>query len=462
MHTPKLLPRLLPLVAGCGLAAWAFGGSGTAQKPASDAKSDYAVKPIVQKYCLGCHSTKAKKGSLDLERFATLDDIRKDVKLWQGIIEQIEAGEMPPKDKPQPTAAEKKQLVAWVRSVPRRRGEGPRRRPGPRPAAAAEQRRVRLHDSRPDRRRSSADPRVPRRRRRRRGLHQRRRGAHRHLAGALHQVPQRRRRTSPTTPSCCPDGFRFSPSKTRRDWTDEGTAALRKFYAAQRPPTANCRCSRTCSPRFATATRSPAGKFAEVAAKEKLNAKYLRVLWETLTDKTPSHPLDAIRAKWRTATEKDVPALAAEVAAWQTALWRTVRVGSYVQAKWGEAPGRRTIDSYTRQVPVDPAVAQSVPLRLAVKPTPGQSEVTLYLAAREAGAAPRVTSSGTRPRFEATGKPALLLSDYAKFGPAFEVDYPTAFVDEREVPRRGRRACERQEAHARRPPRRSTASTRHS
>src|ERR1019366_9334261 len=28
-----------------------------------------------------------------------------------------------------------------------------------------------------------------------------------------------------------PDGFHFSPGKTRRDWTDESTARLRKFYA---------------------------------------------------------------------------------------------------------------------------------------------------------------------------------------------------------------------------------------
>src|SRR5207248_7538961 len=27
-----------------------------------------------------------------------------------------------------------------------------------------------------------------------------------------------------------PDGFRFSPAKTRRDWTDECHAELRKFY----------------------------------------------------------------------------------------------------------------------------------------------------------------------------------------------------------------------------------------
>src|SRR5581483_11052335 len=100
-----------------------------------------------------------------------------------------------------------------------------------------------------------------------------------------------------------PDGFRFSPSKTRRDWTDEGTAALRAFYAP-----------------FA------AGRFEDVAAKEKLNAKYLGVLWRVLSDKTPSHPLDSVRAKWRAATESDVPALAADVAAWQAALWKTVKV----------------------------------------------------------------------------------------------------------------------------------------
>ena len=33
-----------------------------------------------------------------------------------------------------------------------------------------------------------------------------------------------------------PDGFRFSPATTRRDWTDEATAALRRFYAGVAPP----------------------------------------------------------------------------------------------------------------------------------------------------------------------------------------------------------------------------------
>ena len=93
-------------------------GHSTIAEPPADAGKEYAaeVRPLLQKYCLGCHSTKSKKGSLDLERFASIDDVRKHVKPWQQAIEMLEAGEMPPKDKPQPTAAEHTQIIAWIHS----------------------------------------------------------------------------------------------------------------------------------------------------------------------------------------------------------------------------------------------------------------------------------------------------------------------------------------------------------
>ena len=431
MNTPQVrsLPRLLPLVAGLGLVAWACSGNGTAQKPTADAKDDYAVRPIVQKYCLGCHSTKAKKGSLDLERFGTLDDIRGDVKVWQGIIEQIEAGEMPPKDKPQPTEAEKKQLLAWIRTFldteAKARSGDPGRVPLRRLSNAEYNYTIRDLtgvDLQPTREfpadgaagegfTNAAEALTD-------------------ISPALFTKYLNASKDIADHVVLLPDGFRFSPSKTRRDWTDEGTTALRKFYATLAPADGKL----PVQPYLAATVRNrdalAAGKFAEVAAKEKVSEKYLRVLWETLTDKTPSQPLDSIRAKWRTATDKDVPALAAEVTAHQNALWRTVRVGSYVQAKWGEGAGAGApIDSLTRQVPVDPSVAESVSLRLAVKPAPGQSEVTLYLAAREAGSGTAGDIVWSRPRFEAMGKPPLLLRDYAQFGPAFEVEYPSVFVN---------------------------------
>src|SRR5262250_481176 len=110
---------------GCGLVICALAlvalridRSTPAQEPkVKSVAEEYAtaIQPLVKKYCLGCHSTKLKKGSLDLERFATLDDARKEVKVWLAIVEQLEAGEMPPKEKPQPTLEEKKQLLMWIR-----------------------------------------------------------------------------------------------------------------------------------------------------------------------------------------------------------------------------------------------------------------------------------------------------------------------------------------------------------
>ncbi len=53
-------------------------------------------------------------------------------------------------------------------------------------------------------------------------------------------------------------------------------------------------------------------------------------------------------------------------------------------------------------------------------------DVHLYLASHETGKPGPIVWH--RPRFEAVGKPPLLLRDYADFGPEFERDYPSAFV----------------------------------
>src|SRR5207302_2375135 len=94
---------------------------------------------------------------------------------------------------------------------------------------------------------------------------------------------------------------------------------------------------------------------AAVAKQERLNPKYLAALWQTLTDKTPSSPLDLIRGRWRTAGEKDVDALVAEIKAWQTALWKFVMVGSY---RHGNAARQLPNDpGYDGEQPRNPTVA---------------------------------------------------------------------------------------------------------
>src|SRR4029453_10664935 len=72
---------------------------------------------MVERYCLGCHSTEKHRGDLDLERFSSLDEVLKHPKAWQAVGEQLSLKEMPPKEKPQPTAAERERLLAWVNNA---------------------------------------------------------------------------------------------------------------------------------------------------------------------------------------------------------------------------------------------------------------------------------------------------------------------------------------------------------
>jgi hypothetical protein len=418
----KCLPvGAIPLVAA-GLLALFVRGQEPAAKSEAAAEFATVVQPLVKKYCLECHSTKAKKGHVDLERFATALQVRKDIKPWQQAIEQLDAGEMPPKGKPQPTEAERKRLIRWIDGFLEAEAKARTGDPG----------------------------RVPLRRlsnfeydctiRDLTGVNLKPTKEFPADGAAGEGFTNAAESLSDITPALLarylaaakdiaehavllPDGFRFSSGKTRRDWTDESTARLRAFYSAYAAADGRL----AVGPYVAATVRHRAALLggkkttAEVAAQEKLNPKYLATLWAALTDTAPSFPLDAIRGRWRDAGEKDVPALVSAIAAWQEALWQTFKVGSYTRPD-----GAGYAVNLTRQRPADPPAAESVPLRLTVKPAPGQTDVVLQLRTRELTPAGGKHVVWQRPRFEAPGK-MLLLRDYAEFGPAFELDYPSAF-----------------------------------
>ena len=119
-------------------------------------------------------------------------DVRKDLKPWQQMIEQLEAGEMPPKEKPQPTADERKQLIAWVAAFldaeARARAGDPGHVPLRRLSNAEYDYTIRDLtgvDLRPARE-FPADGAAGE------GFTNAAEALYRHLAGAAHQVPQRR------------------------------------------------------------------------------------------------------------------------------------------------------------------------------------------------------------------------------------------------------------------------------
>jgi hypothetical protein len=397
----------------------------SAREPADDSFVK-SIRPILKTYCLDCHSTKAKKGSLDLERFASTADLRQDLKLWQGLIEQVETGEMPPRNKPQPTADEKRQLLTWIRAFLDQEARSRTGDPGHVPLRRlsnaeydATIRDLTGVDLRPTRE-FPADGAAGE--------------GFTNAAEALTEISPalftkylNAAKDIADHAVLVPDGIRFSPGKTRRDWTDESTARLRSFYTAVATPEGRLPIAPYLLATIRHRDRLMAGQttIAQIASREKLNAKYLNILWQSLTDKTPSIPLQSIRERWRTAKENDAPAIATEIAAWQNVLWNTGNVGNYIRTV-----ANQYVESPSRQLPSDLTVTASMPFRLVVKPTPGQSEIVVTLATRDllpAESGSRVVWQ--RPRFESAGQPPLLLKNYRQAGDAFNVDYRTIFAN---------------------------------
>ena len=72
------------------------------------------VKPFLTKYCINCHGPKQQKGERRFDRLmATVDDDDTLVD-QQDVLDLLNLGEMPPAKAPQPTDAERRQVVAWL------------------------------------------------------------------------------------------------------------------------------------------------------------------------------------------------------------------------------------------------------------------------------------------------------------------------------------------------------------
>ncbi len=384
---------------------------------------DFAtVRPLLAEYCLTCHSTAKQKGELDLEVFSSLDAVKKHPAVWQKVLEQMADGEMPPKNKPQPSAEQKGRLTAWVR--------------GTLDAIAAERAgdpgRVVI------RRLSNAEYTY----------------TLRDLTGVESLAPAREFPVdgaagegftntgqalvmSPALVTkyldagkdvaahlvLLPEGVRFSDKTTRSDWTNETLAEIRALYGRyagagggekvvlQGVPLELSDGGRIPLEKyFDAAIEVKAGKPTDAVARERqLSAKYLTTLLALLNSAEPSPLLDGLRAKWRVAKPGDAKSLVAEIVPWQRALWKFGSVGHI-----GKLNGPKAW-----MEPVTPIVAQQeLKLKLAAR-ADGSNDMVVYLAAGDAGdgnASDFVVFQ--QPRLSIPGRAPLLLRDV----PAFVAD----------------------------------------
>jgi hypothetical protein len=96
------------------LCAWpAFGAS----NPPLGQQFTQTVRPILAKYCVGCHSGNSAAAQFDLKAYDTVGPVLRDYPRWELVLARLNANEMPPKQAPQPSAETRRQIIEWIQAI---------------------------------------------------------------------------------------------------------------------------------------------------------------------------------------------------------------------------------------------------------------------------------------------------------------------------------------------------------
>jgi hypothetical protein len=345
------------------------------------------IRPLLDEYCITCHSTEDQEGELDLERFDSLAAIARDPGAWELVEEQLVLGEMPPKKKPQPTPEQKEQLHGWVRERLAAIARSHAGDPGPvvlRRLSNAEYswtvRDLTGIATLDPAREFPVDGAA--------GEGFTNAGAALVMSPGLVTKYLDAAKEIARHAQLLPDGIRFSPTHTRSDWTEETLAEIRAIYARHTVPGDGMAVDLQgirfsiqdggvlpLEKYFAATFEAREGRssLVEIAREKGLSAKYLGVLWESLNDTAPSLLLDPLRARWRRGTIDDAPALAAAVKAWQRPLFRFHPIGHI---------GKRNGPKAWQEAVSPLAASREIRLKF---PADARGDLTLSLVTTDAG-----------------------------------------------------------------------------
>ena len=358
------------------------------------------IRPLIKTHCLGCHSTKTKKGGLDLERFGTTDQIRADIEIWEMALEMIERNEMPPKGKKQFDPEQRRVFVTWIRNLLDQEARDRAGDPGP----ALVRRLNNAEYNYAIRDLTGVD------------LQTARQFPADGAAGegflnatdALAISPDQMSKYFDAAKDVAahtvllPDGFRFSSSKFRGKWTADVLDEIRRLYAKYTNQFGQIPYDRylRATINHREALRTGRTSIAAVAAQQKLSPKYLQVLWDAMNHDQPSLFLDDFRARWRMRRSvEDATGLANEISQQQALLWHK-----------RDPVGMHALDD--RYVPPGISLTTQHNYKLAMPPPAKDGSITFYLAARSfGGPSAELKLIVNNAAFRAKGKPAVSLRE---------------------------------------------------
>jgi len=105
----------LALISAVGIGATArFVVAQTSKAQASVEQSfDQTVKPFLKQNCAGCHNANLNTAGIQVDQLdAKLED--RHLPVWEAIRRRLREGTMPPKGMPQPAAADRQRMIAWI------------------------------------------------------------------------------------------------------------------------------------------------------------------------------------------------------------------------------------------------------------------------------------------------------------------------------------------------------------
>jgi len=331
------------------------------------------ILPLLKERCNSCHSTKKQKGDLDLERFVSVADIKREPMIWEGVLDQIHMGEMPPKKEPQMAPEQKTLLTKWVEDRLEEVALVSAGDPGPvvlRRLSNMEY----TYTLRDLTGVESLDPAKEFPVDGAAGEGFTNAGAALVMSPALLNKYLDAAKDIASHAVLTPQGMHFSRSTSPRDWTDETLAKIRNMYRQYTESVGQSELKVEGANVIAKDDgRLPLAKYLAALQgrgdSAGLSPKYLRLLKERLTDTRPSVLMDPLRAKFRAGTLET-----ADVAPWQQSLWRFVSVGHI-----GKQNGPKAW-----QEPVTPLAAKHE-IRMKLTAPKGGGDSTLYLTTTDAG-----------------------------------------------------------------------------
>jgi hypothetical protein len=249
------------------------------------------IHPLLIRTCGDCHGQQPIDNDLNLISFSTAQAFLAKPKILNDVAERLRLGDMPPKEAPQPTSDERQQIVAWITAALDAEAAARAGDPGPvtlrRLSNAAYDNAIRDLtgvDMRPTRVREFPVDSV---------------GGEgfANVGDAMPVTPELIERYHQTARDVAaravllPDGFRFSPSTERPDWTEETLKSLRSFHARfagpNGEPPLGAHLAATLKHRDRLTRGGPA-EISAVAAEEQLSATYLAALWSGLSGQSAS------------------------------------------------------------------------------------------------------------------------------------------------------------------------------